>query len=415
MVREWIKDYFYHTATERKGMAVLGFCTVFFMLVPYAFPYFIKDKNKIDIAAMNIEAAKIRKSQRPVTSEDDAAEIEKDFSSYKPFPFNPNTATQKDFAQLGLSEKVANTILHYREKGGKFYKPEDFKKIWGLKEADFIRLKDYINLETVRYAKKYDNKEGKEIEEVVVEYSNFDPNLASIDDLLKQGIPKKTAYMITHYREKGGKFRKKEDLKKIYGMPEDIYYKLEQYILIPENKTFTPFPTDKNVATANGNNTNTNPNVNQNPAIPNTYNNTGQKKFAPSPAVNIDINKSTMEDWTKLNGIGPGYAKRIVNFRDKLGGFCNVEQVKETFGLPDSTFQKIKTQLTVSPILKKINVNTATVEEFKSHPYLKWNQVNIITNYRAQHNGKIADLEELKKIQGIPADVIEKIKPYLEF
>ena len=404
MVREWIKDYFYHTATERKGMAILGFCTVFFMLVPYAFPYFIKDKNKIDIVAMNIEAAKIRKSQKPTTS-DDASEIEKDFSSYKPFPFNPNTATQKDFAQLGLSEKVANTILHYREKGGKFYKPEDFKKIWGLKEADFLRLKDYINLETVHYAKKYDKKEGKEVEEVVVEYSNFDPNLASIDDLLKQGIPKKTSYMITHYREKGGKFRKKEDLKKIYGMPEDVYNKLEAYIVIPENKTNTLFPTDKNAVAS----------VGANGQIPNSYNNTGQKKFPPAAPINIDINKATMEDWTKLNGIGPGYAKRIVNFRDKLGGFCNVEQVKETFGLPDSTFQKIKTQLTVSPILKKININTATVEEFKSHPYLKWNQVNIITNYRAQHNGTIANLEELKKIQGLPADVIEKIKPYLEF
>ena len=404
MVREWIKDYFYHTATERKGMAILGFCTVFFMLVPYTFPYFIKDQNKIDIVAMNIEAAKIRRSQ-PIASSEDASEIEKDFSNYKPFPFNPNTATQKDFAQLGLSEKVANTILHYREKGGKFYKPEDFKKIWGLKEADFLRLKDYINLETVRYAKKYDNKQGKEIEEVVVEYSNFDPNLASIDDLLKQGIPKKTAYMITHYREKGGKFRKKEDLKKIYGMPEDVYSKLEAYIVIPENKTTTPFPIDKNaVASVGGNG-----------QIPNSYNNTGQKKFPPAAPINIDINKATMEDWTKLNGIGPGYAKRIVNFRDKLGGFCNTEQVKETFGLPDSTFQKIKMQLTVSPILKKINVNMATVEELKLHPYLKWNQVNIITNYRAQHNGKIANLEELKKIQGLPPDVIEKIKPYLEF
>ena len=409
MVREWIKDYFYHTATERKGMAVLGFCTVFFMLVPYAFPYFIKDQNKLDIVALNAEAAKIRRTQ-PQTTSEDGSEIEKDFSNYKPFPFNPNTATQKDFAQLGLSEKVINTILHYREKGGKFYKPESFKKIWGLKEADYNRLKDYINLESVSYAKKYDNYQKKEIEEVVVEYNNFDPNLASIDDLLKVGIPKKTAYMITHYREKGGKFRKKEDLKKIYGMPEDVYLKLESYIVIPTNGVVASSVVDKN---ANANpSTNTSP---TNPAIPNAYNNTPQKKFAPATPVNIDINKSTMEDWTKLNGIGPGYAKRIVTYRDKLGGFCNVEQVKETFGLPDSTFQKIKTQLSVSPILKKINVNAATVEELKLHPYLKWNQVNIITNYRAQHGGKIANFEELKKIQGLPADVLEKIKPYLEF
>jgi competence ComEA-like helix-hairpin-helix protein len=409
MVREWIKDYFYHTATERKGMAVLGFCTVFFMVLPYAFPYFIKDQNKLDIVALNIEVAKIKRNQ-PQANAEDGADIEKDFANYKPFPFNPNTATQKDFAQLGLSEKVINTLMHYREKGGKFYKPEDFKKIWGLKEADFLRLKDYINLESVSYAKKYDYKEKKEIEEVVIEYNNFDPNLASIDDLLKLGIPKKTAYMITHYREKGGKFRKKEDLKKIYGMPEDIYYKLENYIVIPDNKVVASNIVDKGV----NNNPSANPSI-PNTAIPNAYNNTTPKKFPAAAPVNIDINKSTMEDWTKLNGIGPGYAKRIVTFRDKLGGFCNVDQVKETFGLPDSTFQKIKTQLSVSPILKKINVNVATVEELKLHPYLKWNQVNIIVNYRAQHGGKIANFEELKKIQGLPADVLEKVKPYLEF
>ncbi|MEK7256097.1 MAG: helix-hairpin-helix domain-containing protein, partial [Bacteroidota bacterium] len=117
----------------------------------------------------------------------------------------------------------------------------------------------------------------------------------------------------------------------------------------------------------------------------------------------------------KLKGIGTFYAKRIVNFREKLGGFYSIQQVGETFGLPDSTFQKIQPLLQASPVFRKIKVNAATLEELKSHPYFSNFQATVLFNYRQQH-GNFTNLESLKKIAAAFKDSDwERLEPYLSF
>jgi len=113
-----------------------------------------------------------------------------------------------------------------------------------------------------------------------------------------------------------------------------------------------------------------------------------------------------------LPGIGSKLAARIVNFRDKLGGFYSVDQVGETYGLADSTFQKIKGSLQLSGSVKKFNINTATKDELKIHPYIKWNLANAIVEYRNQH-GAFKSLDELKNIVLIDEVTFEKIVHYL--
>ena len=114
-----------------------------------------------------------------------------------------------------------------------------------------------------------------------------------------------------------------------------------------------------------------------------------------------------------MPGIGSKLAYRITNFRDKLGGFYSVEQIKETYGLADSTFQKIKPYLNVNAdAIKKMNINTATKEELKVHPYIKWNLANAIVEYRTQH-GNYKNLQELKNIVLIDDEAFNKILPYL--
>ena len=100
----------------------------------------------------------------------------------------------------------------------------------------------------------------------------------------------------------------------------------------------------------------------------------------------IDINTADTSAFISLPGIGSKLAARIVNFRDKLGGFYSIDQVGETFGLPDSTFQKIKQYLKLeNTSIKKININTATVDELKAHPYIKYSVANPIIAYRNEH------------------------------
>ncbi len=127
----------------------------------------------------------------------------------------------------------------------------------------------------------------------------------------------------------------------------------------------------------------------------------------------IAINKATPETLQQLKGIGPAYSQRIIKFRDALGGFATVDQVGEVFGLPDSTFQSIKPQLLISSqLLKKININTATVDELKLHPYLKWKQANAIVTYREQH-GLYNTPNDINKILSLPKDLTDKLIPYL--
>jgi competence ComEA-like helix-hairpin-helix protein len=114
-----------------------------------------------------------------------------------------------------------------------------------------------------------------------------------------------------------------------------------------------------------------------------------------------------------LPGIGSKLAARIVNFREKLGGFHSVEQIKETYGLPDSTYEKAKNYLQSSTAsIKKFNINSATKEELKVHPYIKWQLANAIVEYRNQH-GAYKNLTDLKNIMLIDEATFDKILPYL--
>ncbi len=114
-----------------------------------------------------------------------------------------------------------------------------------------------------------------------------------------------------------------------------------------------------------------------------------------------------------MPGIGSKLAQRIINFRDKLGGFYAVQQVTETFGLPDSTFQKIKTRLAINgKAVKQININTASLDELKVHPYIRYNIANSIVQYRSQH-GNFTSVAVIKNIMLISDDLFNKLEPYL--
>ncbi len=127
----------------------------------------------------------------------------------------------------------------------------------------------------------------------------------------------------------------------------------------------------------------------------------------------IDINLADTSAWIALPGIGSKLASRIVNFREKLGGFYAINQVAETFGLADSTFQKIRSWLKLDqPQLRKININTATLEELKAHPYIRFTLARPIVAYRSEH-GPFNRLEDLKKIAAVTEDAFQKMFPYL--
>jgi competence ComEA-like helix-hairpin-helix protein len=212
----------------------------------------------------------------------------------------------------------------------------------------------------------------------------FDPNTISVEGWQKLGLSEKTSQTIDKYRSKGGKFYKPEDIKKIWGMPEGFYERVKDYIVI----------------------TSTQNNHQQNDFEKTSYTRPEKKSVA------ININEADTATLIALPGIGSKLAARIVNFRDKLGGFYSVDQVGETYGLPDSSFQKIKASLRLTGSVKKFNLNTATKDELKVHPYIKWNLANAIVEYRNQH-GTFKTLDELKNIAVIDEGTFRRIVHYL--
>lgn len=216
----------------------------------------------------------------------------------------------------------------------------------------------------------------------------FDPNTVTDDGWRELGLRDKTIQTIRNFLSKGGKFRKPEDLQKIYGLFPDEYEKLAPFIRI---EALTTANTEK-------------ASTEEKPKI---------RPAAPSRFTVIDINLADTSAWIALPGIGSKLAMRIVNFREKLGGFYAISQVAETFGLADSVFQKIKPWLKMeAAAVKKININSATIDELKAHPYIRFALAKPIIAYRNEH-GVFNQLEDLKKIAAITDDVFQKLFPYL--
>ena len=118
-------------------------------------------------------------------------------------------------------------------------------------------------------------------------------------------------------------------------------------------------------------------------------------RFSNKHFENLDINLADSAVWSRLPGISFRLACRIIHFRDRLGGFYSIDQVKETFGLPDSTFQLIRPFLRCGEMgVQKINLNIADLEVLQAHPYIRWKLAKEIIQYRAQHGGfkSIAEL-----------------------
>lgn len=230
---------------------------------------------------------------------------------------------------------------------------------------------------------------------------NFDPNTASVSQFEELGLPKFIAERIEKYRSKGGKFRKKEDFAKIYGVLPETYERLEPFINLPSSENESIHTPQAELTTSNE--------VSKEPNLQPIF----STKATLKQPERFDFNIADTTDLMKMKGIGSGYAKRIIKFRDMLGGFADVEQVKETFGLPPEVVDEILKYAFVKTNVKKLKINTLSVSDFR-HPYLKYFQAKAIIAYREQH-GAFKSADDLKQIKVLDEATIQKIEPYLEF
>ena len=257
----------------------------------------------------------------------------------------------------------------------------NYKKIEELKRLSFIADSSGVDDDSVLYIQE------KESKKILTHYQNFDPNTISEKEWIELGVHSKTIATIKKYISKGGRFYKPEDLKKIWGLSTQKcdelmpYVKIESSVSLYPSKSTAPFISKTNYQI---------------------------KK------VNvIEINSADSLMIESLPGIGPALTKRIIAYRNKLGGFYTIEQLKEVWGLQDSVYQKIKDRIIVNiETIQKININLVSLDQLKSNPYIGYKLANSIINFRNQH-GTFKSLEDIQKIILINDEIYNKISHYL--
>lgn len=246
----------------------------------------------------------------------------------------------------------------------------------------------------------------------------FDPNTASKEEWKVLGLTDKQSGIIHNYISKGGRFRKAEDLLKIYGLRREDAERLMPFVQIKQADRPPSFKEKSD----NGNYHRTD--------FPKDSGNRNTKRYAESGRSGytntfsggtgnvrkfyniIEVNSAGIEEFESLPGIGLKLAERIIKYRDKLGGFYNINQVAETFGIQDSVFQKFKGQLKCDGKVNRIPINHLTSKELSEHPYFRGKLSTLLVNYMQEH-GPFTTMEDLSKIPMINDQVMGRIRPYI--
>ena len=215
--------------------------------------------------------------------------------------------------------------------------------------------------------------------DMVVTLFTFNPNTVKREELKALGFSERLMKGLLNYRAKGGEFRVKADVKKLYGMDSTFFKSLLPFIELPERMAYEK-------------------------AAP-------ELKKKPSP---FNLNLADSTQFQQIYGIGPVLARRIVKYRDRLGGFISNDQLREVYGLDSVVIGQIlkASFLPESNSLKKLNINTADEKMLSSHPYFLKNIARAIVTYRFQH-GNYQSVDDLRRINLIDEKTMTKIYPYL--
>lgn len=227
--------------------------------------------------------------------------------------------------------------------------------------------------------------------EAKVERFPFDPNTADSTQLLRLGLQPWQVRNIYKYRAAGGHYSRSSDFARLYGLSAKQYRELEPYIRISNDYRPAKIIAEKEEVTHSKD------------TIRNPRKITLQQRIA--------INNADTTLLKRIPGIGSYYARKIVDYRERLGGFVSLKQLKEIDGFPESTLQYM---CIPDGGVRKIKVNKLTLNQLKAHPYINFYQARDIIEYR-RLRGPLTSIDNLKFLPDFTPDVIERLRPYMEY
>lgn len=219
---------------------------------------------------------------------------------------------------------------------------------------------------------------------------NFDPNTADSISLSQLGLLDWQIKNIMKYRQKGGKWKSADDFSKLYGLSKEHFERLKPYICI--KKDTTEIRKEKEKARRD--------------SIYRTF----PKKYP--KGTQIELNTADTTALKGIPGIGSYYASKICRYRERLGGFISLEQLKEIDGLPSDITSWFK--ISPNDDVQKLHINQIDFKTMIRHPYMNYEQVKFICNY-IQKYGKIKNWAELSNSSLFQKKDIERLSPYVSF
>ena len=266
-------------------------------------------------------------------------------------------------------------------------------------KTDFTELEQRISLlmiESTGLNEEVANEESrasrfKNSAEKPIELFPFNPNHIGLAEWKRLGLSERQAGSILKWREKGGVFRVKADVERMYTVSPELYKQWFSSIQLPEK-----LPQNEN----------------------SKFNSSGQDEIPMlqlQELTRINLNVADSTELLTLPGIGPFYAGKIVEFREQLGGFVSIDQLMALWNMTPEKIEGFADRLEINlNDVHGLPINTLSADSLSRHPYITYKQAKVVVNYRKQH-GPLNGTEDLKKVLVLSESDIEKIAPYLSF
>ena len=229
----------------------------------------------------------------------------------------------------------------------------------------------------------------------------FDPNHLPLEQWVALGLSERQASSILRYEAKGGQFRTKRDVAKMFVVDAELFARWEPFILLPDSFTKKTFADRQRY-----------PEYMRSDSVTRSFTDRPARSFAKAL---VEINSADTSQLVEVRGIGPAFARGIVKYRDRLGGFHSLDQLNEVYILRDKpeAVAELRSRLLLDTLMvRRFPVNSFTAEELGPHPYAGWKVAKALVAYRKLH-GPFRSVADIKNCALVSDSVYRKLAPYL--
>ena len=276
------------------------------------------------------------------------------------------------------------------------------KRLQPRDEVEENWVNDSTKVEFAAYQAKQDSirksqwKRTYKRDTIAIRMQMFDPNTVDSNTLVHLGFKPWQAQNLLKYRAKGGKYRKAEDLKRLYGMTDSMYLLLQPYICIElENLEVDSSANDSLMGDT-------------------TRHDTMPRWQHVKKDTILNLRTADTTELKMIRGIGSYRAKQIVRYREALGGFVRVEQLLEVEGMENVPDSVLKHFVLDTADVKQLNINSIGVRQLSKHPYLSFEEAKAIYEFRRKKI-RLDSLGQLNELECVSDEAIKRIAPYLNF